>query len=220
MKVDGENNTIEQQQRTQTHNPSSEMGRDAFMKLLVAQLRNQDPLDPMDSRDFIAQLSQLTSVEKLIEIEGRLQDANASAQEASKVQSSALIGKQVVADSSSVRISDFGSADLHFDLEAPASDVTVSIRDAEGNEMRTLSTTNAGMGPQSMTWDGRNMAGERLPAGEYHMVVSATGEGGQEVLARNRVSGLVEGVSYEGGEPALIIGGAQVSFSDLLSVSQ
>lgn len=187
---------------------STDLDRDAFMQLLVTQIRNQDPMDPMDTRDMMAQLTQLTSVEHLIGIEQGVQTLGVASASIANAQVAGFVGKTVTADSSSLRLEEAGSAPGAFDLDARASNVTVTIRDEEGRVVRTLELEGDRFpGTHRYEWDGMDDAGNRLSPGRYRVEVAATDSRGNPVGADTEVRGTVTGVSYEHGYPELILDG-------------
>jgi len=202
----------------QTQTDDSQMGRDAFMKLLVTQLQNQDPMDPMDTKQMVTQLSDLTSVEQLVAIEGRMQALEVGVAGMSNAQVSSLVGKNVTADTSTLRIGDDGEAKGAFRLDGSASEVTVTIRGADGEVVRELELGEMLGGEHVYEWDGTNEQGERMPAGRYTVDVAATDEDGTPVSVRREVEGVVQGVSYEDGYPELLVGEARLLLGDVRSI--
>ncbi|MEM6955740.1 MAG: FlgD immunoglobulin-like domain containing protein [Myxococcota bacterium] len=198
---------------------STSMGRDDFMQLLVAQLQNQDPLEPMDSEQMVTQLSQLTSVEELVAIEGRMQALEIGISSVNNTQVSGLVGKTITADGSQLNLRADGGVGSAIELDAPASEVTVTIRNAAGEAVRTLELGAAPAGPLAFDWDGLDASGNRMPEGRYRVEVDAKNENGQPVGASMDVSGLVSSVDYEGGFPELVIGERRVLLGDVRSIA-
>jgi len=203
-----------------TANPKSQMGKDAFMKLLVAELKNQDPMNPMESRDMIAQLSTLSSVEKLNAIEGQLDVLSGIQSGASAIQNAALIGKRVVADTRSMMLQAQGATGGNFELMGPAAGVSVKVRDGEGTLVKSLELGAQSIGPRKFTWDGLSEQGARAPAGTYTFEITAKNAAGLPVVTSTRVSGLVSEVTYENGAPEVVVGGSRVPLGDVTSIAQ
>jgi flagellar basal-body rod modification protein FlgD len=198
--------------------PKSTLDRDAFLRLLVTQLQNQDPLDPMDAREMVTQLSELTGVEKLESIETQLATLQIASAGMANVQASGLVGRTVTADLSSLRVEDAGEATGAYTLDGSASRVTITVRDAEGNVLRTLETPGGLPGSHAYSWDGLDDEGNRVPPGRYRVEVEATSESGAPVGVRGEVRGMVTSVSYEGGFPELRIGDTRVLLGDVTSI--
>ncbi|MBI2893699.1 MAG: hypothetical protein HYY06_09120 [Deltaproteobacteria bacterium] len=198
---------------------TSEIGRDAFMKLLVAQMRNQDPLDPMEARDFVTQLSQLTGVQELVTIGERVQALEIATAGVANTQVATLTGKTVTAKADTIRLEENGPGQTAFQLDGRAKEVTVTIRDESGQVVRTLELGESFPGSHSIVWDGNDASGQRAAAGRYTVEVAAKDESGNAVGTSTKVTGIVTGVSYENGYPELIVGEARVLLGDVVSIS-
>ena len=200
--------------------PETDLDRDAFMRLLVAQIRNQDPMDPMDTRDMMSQLTELTSVEHLIGIEEQLSAVQVGTASVANAQVASFVGRTVEADTSALRLDEAGAASGAFLLDGRAEQVTVTIRDAEGRAVRTFELGEHFAGAHGYSWDGLNDAGARLPAGRYRIELSATDAEGAVVPVHTKVRGAVTGVSYEDGFPELVLDDThRVRMGDVREVS-
>ncbi|MGB0680157.1 MAG: flagellar hook assembly protein FlgD [Polyangiales bacterium] len=196
----------------------SQLDRDAFMQLLVTQLQNQDPLDPMDPREMVTQLSELTSVEHLMGIEQQLTALDTGMASLANVQASNFVGSQVVADGSSLHLDTQGSATGSFTLPAAADRVEVAIRDSSGQTVQTLNLGRTAAGGHDFVWDGQSAGGERLTAGHYSVDVRATGANGQPLSVSTQVTGVVQAVRYDRGMTELSVGDRHFRLSDVVSV--
>lgn len=196
------------------------LGRDDFMKLLVAQLRNQDPDNPVDTKELVTQLSQLTSVEQLISMNDRLESLEKATNTSSANQSAGLIGKTVSAEQNKINLSATGVSATAVNLQRDAAKATVSVSNAAGRVVRTFDLTNTKAGQQKIEWDGRGDDGIRAAEGTYTVNVTATDANDQPVDASMSVSGLVTGVSYENGYPELVLGTIRVPLSGVTSIGQ
>jgi len=202
---------------------STEMGKDDFLKLLVAQLSNQDPTNPMKGQEFAAQLAQFTSVEQLTNISdqiGEQQGSNdALARSINSGIASDLIGRTIEAEGNSVALPNEGEASLSFDVSAPASKVTVTIRDAAGNPVRTRTLEDLPAGSETITWSGTNDDGDRLPEGTYSFDVTATDAQGNAVPTSTYLSGTVDRVTFSQEGTLLWVNGTQVAMGNVRSVA-
>lgn len=201
-----------------TADQSSGVSRDAFMKLLVTQLQNQDPLDPMDSRQMVSQLTELTSVEQLLTIDHRLQALEVATAGLANTEVASLVGKTVTADSSALRLEGDGQVTSVYSLAGAADEVTIEIKDAEGNVVRTLSPGAQQSGMNEVTWDGLMEDGTRAPAGRYRMEIKAKDVDDHEIVATTEITGRVDGITYENGYPELLIGRARVLLGDVQAI--
>lgn len=198
----------------------SSLGPDAFLRLLVTQIRNQDPMQPMDTEGMMQQLTQLTSVERLVAIDDRLASLSVATAGMANSQAADLVGRTVEADSSRLVIGDGESVTGAFHLNAPAADAEVEIRDAEGRVVRTLHTGPRAVGNATFTWDGKLEDGTPAPAGQYQISVSATNAEGGPVSSELRVRGTVDAIHYDGGYPVLEIDGAEVMMGDVRTIER
>jgi flagellar basal-body rod modification protein FlgD len=199
--------------------PAQEIGRDAFMKLLVTQLRNQDPLDPTDAKEFVTQLSQLTGVEQLVGIGERVQALEIATAGIANTQVAGLTGRTVTANADTIRLGESGAGRTAYQLDGRATEVTVTIRDESGSVVRTMRLGEAFAGSHAVEWDGNDDTGARAAAGRYSVEIAAKDEAGHAVGTSTRVTGPVTGVSYENGYPELIVGEARVMLGDVVSIS-
>ncbi len=203
-----------------TANPKSALGKDAFMKLLVAQLKQQDPLNPASSTDMVAQIAQLTSVEKLDGINQTLSQMQSQNSSMAGTQSTGLLGRQVKADGSRISVVSGMPAHSQFEVSAQASSVTATIRDSANNIVRVLDFGATAAGTHGFQWDGTDAGGNRLPDGRYSFDVAAQDAAGHAVSTSTQVSGLVTQVTYNNGTPELDVAGSRVQLGDLVSISQ
>ena len=192
----------------------------SFMRLLVAQIRNQDPLQPMDTTAMMTQLTQLTQVERLVAIDGRLLDLSVATASVANAQAADLAGRTVEADTSQLLVSEGSVSAGAFELDRAASQVRVEIRDASGLVVRTLELGPETAGPVRFEWDAHDEHGGRVSPGRYRISVVAADADGNEVDARTAIRGVVDAVSYEHGYPELEIGGAHVLLGDVRSVAR
>ena len=203
-----------------TTNPNGTMNRDDFMKLLVAQLQNQDPEQPADSKELITQLSQLTSVEKLVTMNDTLAHLELGLASLANTQVSGLVGKHVSADTKSVFVADSGTASVPYSLAGRADKVVITLRDADGAVVRREELGSTFPGSRTFTWDGMGADGNRVPVGRYTVEVSASTTAGGPVAASTAVSGLVTSIDYAKGYPEIVIGEARVMLGDVTSIAQ
>ena len=198
---------------------SGQITRDDFMRLLIAQLQNQDPLSPMDNQEFAVQLATFNSLEQLVGLNEKLESLASQQGLASQFNSAALIGKQVVGKGSEVNLGAVDDASLHWELAANAAKVTVNVLNSSGAIVRQIELGSQTAGAQSATWDGKNSLGERLPPGMYSFEVIATDSSGNVLPVSKQVRGLVTGVNLEGAEPILEIGQLRISLSAVTAIT-
>jgi len=202
---------------------NSEMGQQEFLQLLVAQMRNQDPINPLDSKEFAAQLAQFNSVEQLINVNSGLSTLQGSQDmmSASLTNSMAasMTGKHVKALSSEIYLAPGGQSNIQYKLQNSALDVEIVIRNESGSEVRREKLSGVAGGDNQWSWDGRNDAGDRMADGNYHVEIQASNEG-SKVNALTYVEGTVGKVRYTGSGVFLHVNGVNVSIGDVEEVAQ
>jgi len=198
---------------------STGMNKDDFLKLFVTQLQNQDPLNPQDSSQFISQLAQLTQVEQAYNTNTNLQSMLNQGGNSMSMASVSLIGKQVEATGSQVNLQSGTSSNVNFNLAGDASQVTVSVLDASGAVVKTMTGGAMPAGEGSLAWDGTNNAGAALASGAYSFSVAAANASGASVAGTPLIKGRVDGVDMSGATPVLSIGGVKLNLTDVTSVS-
>lgn len=196
------------------------MGKDAFLKLLVAQIAHQDPLKPMDDTAYVAQLAQFSSLEQQTNSNKMLELLATQQQGLANTASLGLVGKNVTVHGGSVTLGNDGIGSVApFTLGDSADKVTVTVRDASGNTIRTMDLGAQKNGRTDFRWDGRSDSGVSQPAGRYTVSVNAVKTNGQQVAVDQQSTGKVQAVSFDGGITKLILdSGLSVSASDLVQV--
>jgi flagellar basal-body rod modification protein FlgD len=195
---------------------SGNLDKDDFLQLLVTQLKYQDPSTPLDSQALVSQLAEFSSLETLNNIQTSLESALVLDQSLNNTYITSLIGKDVHAYGDTVRY-EGSSLDLEYNLAADA-DVTVTVKDEDGNVVRTIEAGNQTKGDQSIAWDGMNDYGETVEDGKYTFEVTATDDAGSTVTAYTYVNGSVEGITFVSGSPYLVVNGANINLGDVISV--
>jgi flagellar basal-body rod modification protein FlgD len=204
---------------TGTTTGSDELGKNEFLQLLVAQMQYQDPLEPMSNSDFVAQLAQFSNVEQLQGVNEGINLLGVQQMGMTNAQASSFIGKEVEVKSNEFTVAESDTAaHAAFTLADDATTVTVEIRDAEGNVVRTLDLDAQSEGEVQIDWDLLDDNGNKADAGTYTIDVSAADADGNTVSWESSVRGVVTGVSYENGYPELQIGDVSVMLSDILGV--
>lgn len=208
------------QGNTQAQGKSS-LGQQEFLQLLVAQMRNQDPVNPMDGAEFASQLAQFNSVEQLISVNQGL-DQLAMSQDLmgsslTNSMAASLTGKDVRALSDQVFLSSEGEAEINFKLNDSASDVEIIVRTASGAEVRRENLSGIPSGDSAWTWDGLNNNGERMGEGEYTVEVVAK-NGANNVGALTFIEGFASKVRYTSQGVYLSVNGIDIPIGDVEEV--
>ena len=200
------------------------MGQADFLRMLVEQLKAQDPLNPMEGQEFASQLATFTSLQELQGIGATLeQSLDASlllTATFNNTMATSLIGKVVQAEANSVTVSASGGTTLAYDLAETATDISIEILDADGNVVRTLNVTSQKEGQHEAAWDGLNSEGQHVAAGTYTYRVNARDADGNTVQATTFFEGRVTEVRYEDGSVILMVGDRRVQLGDVISLRE
>ena len=199
-----------------------ELGKDDFLALLVAKLENQDPLSPMEDEDFIAQLAQFSSVEQLTNIADEMAESNEwdylQMQSINNVMAAGLIGKQVEASYDSIYYDQETNPRITLTVDKYAEELTLKIRNSEGDIVATLEEENVQPGKHTFEWDGKDNFGNRVDAGAY--TVEATARSGSSTFNPTLgMIGTVEAVTYRDGTAYFRVDGMEIPFGDVSSIS-
>jgi flagellar basal-body rod modification protein FlgD len=193
------------------------MGKEDFLALLVAQLQNQDPLNPSDPTEFTAQLAQFSSLEQLFTINSNLGQMVEMQGQSSSVYALEMIGQNAVVEGNEFALSG-ESAQLGVELESAAEGVTLYVMDQNGANVKTLEQTALSAGSHFIEWDGTNDAGTAVEPGTYRLVATANYGGGVELPARTLVVSEVKGVDFNLENPQIITDLGNFNVSDVKSV--
>jgi flagellar basal-body rod modification protein FlgD len=191
---------------------------DTFLSLLTTQLKNQDPLSPLDSNQFTQQLVQMSSVEQQIQTNSLLQQIsqNTAAGIAAAV---GLIGKTVKAVSNTATLNG-GTANWTYNLPGGVTDLKLTVLNAAGQVVDAAAPGDMSAGDHSFAWNGKDMTGAPLPDGDYTLQVSAKDATGADVGANVFVQGPVTSVEQSNGKTLITVNGTQVDWTTVSSITQ
>lgn len=177
--------------------------QDRFLTLLITQLRNQDPLNPMENEQITSQLAQLSTVQGIQQLNDTLLALSGQMDVSQSMQAAALIGKDVLVPGSKISLgSDPDNPEVKIatpfgiDLMSPADKVVVYVLDGSGAVVREMEVDINTSGVYSLEWDGRDNNGVVLPDGAYNVEVKATIGDGAPVAAEALRYGRVDSVAY------------------------
>lgn len=197
---------------------NSELGKDEFLSLLVTQLQYQDPLDPMDNSQFVAQLAQFSSLEQMTNLNSAYADQSALIQSMNNNLTASFVGQEVVVSNDTFRLSEGDTVKVGAYLNSAAGEVRVEVLDANGQTVRSLHMHNVRAGTQVIEWDGLDAAGKAVAEGKYSISVEAVDVAGNEIDAYALIAGKVDSVSFDQGSAYLSVAGTQVPIGTLIQV--
>lgn len=196
---------------------STQATQDRFLSLLVAQMKNQDPLNPLDNAQVTSQMAQLSTVQGIENMNNSLQSLAASLGANQMAQAANLIGRGVLVPGDTIRPAEFEDI-IGFELSRPADSVKVDIFDAAGGLVRSLNLGAREDGVNALAWDGLTNSGSAAPDGQYRFKVEAI-QGGQPLSSTALHLGLVSSVSQGSqGVQLNLLGDEQVSYADIRQI--
>jgi flagellar basal-body rod modification protein FlgD len=199
---------------------NNQLGKDAFMSLLLTQMKNQDPTNPLKSHEMAAQLAQFTSLEKLHNINESVEGLRKDNQPNHNFQALSFIGKSITTDNSKIsRVDTISHHDVRFILGADAQKITMSIKDADGGVIRKLEFNGLKQGKNEINWNGMTEDGREAPTGDYTIAFEAVGSNGHKIAVETRTEGTISGVNFTPKGPQLMIGKQVVNMADVKSIS-
>ncbi len=195
------------------------LDREAFLKLLVAQLSHQDPLQPMEGTEFVTQLAQFTAVEQQLIQSSKLDLISLQMTGLANNEAAGLVGKQVTVRGKGVAFDGMTPTATSVTLGAKAETVKVEVRGPDGEIVRTMDLPGHGAGAMPLNWDGKTDEGATAAPGTYTMEVTAEDADGKPVNVTQDVTGTVVSVNFDKGYPELVLdSGVRAPISDLVSV--
>jgi flagellar basal-body rod modification protein FlgD len=177
-----------------------------FLKLLVTQLNNQDPLNPLDNAQLTSQLAQMSTVSGIEKLNGAVQSLLAQSGSSQVLQSAALIGRTVLVPGKEVAVKDGAPEKFGIDLAGAADSVKVSVKNAAGDTVRSFDLGALPPGVRMIEWDGKTNTGTAAPDGAYTLSVMAKA-GTDDVPALGLTYGKVASVAQVYGGASLDLGG-------------
>ncbi|WP_342361053.1 flagellar hook assembly protein FlgD [Terrarubrum flagellatum] len=202
---------------TSTSNQMIASNFQTFLTLLTTQLKNQNPLDPLDTNQFTQQLVQFASVEQQLKTNDTLTALLTAAQSTNLSNAVGFVGKTVTANGATATLSD-GSTKWNVNLPRDAKTVTLTVTDSSNNVVWTEQKSMSA-GDNAYTWNGKTSTGTLAPAGSYKLTVSAVDASGASMTPSLAYTGVVTGVSVSGGTTTLKVGDYSIPISDVTSVS-
>jgi len=197
-----------------------------FLTLLTTQLKNQDPLNPMDNGALTSQLAQISTVEGITNLNTTLQSIGSQINTSQALDTAGLLGASVLVSGTNILLGTDSTSGgriatpFGFDLQSPAADVTVQIFDADGKVVNSVDLgAQKTAGILSYNWDGKGTNGEAMPDGKYSFTVKAVAADGSAISADPLNYGQVSSIAYGSSGPIMNLGSAgTASLTDIRKV--
>jgi len=178
-------------------NTSAQQIQNQFITLLVSQLQNQDPLNPMNNSQITSQLAQISTVSGIQSLNSSVSNLISTMNSNQSLQAASLIGKTVLVPNNQITLTN-GQASGAVNLTSPTSQLLINIQDASGNILQTINLGSQGTGTVPFSWNGTTASGQTLPSGLYSVTASAL-ENGTQTTMPILASGTVGSVSINNG---------------------
>ncbi|WDY59453.1 flagellar hook assembly protein FlgD [Pseudomonas sp. PSKL.D1] len=195
------------------------LGKDAFLQLLVTQMQHQNPLDPQENGEFVAQLAQFSSLEGITSLNESVTSITNAMASSQALQASSLVGRSVVVQNDKAIVDTAESFNAQFVVPQAISEAKVTIKDSEGNTVKTIELGEQAAGYADFIWDGTNSSGEKVDPGTYTFTATTTVDG-ESVQMNTLLPAKVTSVSFNAtGEMVLNLAGVgKVSLSDVQTI--
>ncbi len=189
------------------------LGKDAFLQLLVTQLKNQNPLSPQDNGAFVAQLAQFSSLEGINTLNDSVNNISSNFSSSQALQASSLVGRSIITQTDKALVDTSKSMTGSVAVTAESGNVSVKITDKNGTLVRTLDMGAQNPGRSNFIWDGKNDKGEVAAAGTYTFTATTKNDNGDAVALATSLPATVTSVtlSKTGGEMLLNLAGGMGS---------
>ncbi len=204
---------------TSTRVSKNTLDKDSFLLLLTTQLQHQDPLSPMNSDQFVAQLAQFSQVEGLDNIGKKIDSLVMAQANANQMNVSTLVGKQVSFRADHLALTKGSTSTFDISLDGSADTTSVNIMDGYGRVVRTLQLGARDAGSSEVKWDGLDEQGRQCATGDYYLTVAGARIDGTKVSAASMVRGVVTGVDFDGQVPQLIVAGQRVALGNVTQIA-
>ncbi len=221
MPVDGvnNNNNIFTNATQSSDSNSNTLDKDAFLKLLVAEIQNQNPLEPMDNQKFLDQMTQFTTMEQMTNMTESFQGFISQMQSTTRLQASAVVGKYAVVEGNTISFRDNNAEGIVYNVEENG-DIKIRIKDVNGNIIKEDSIGFKEAGIYGYKWDGRNGSGVLQTEGTYYYEMTNTDKSGTETKFGGVDGGLVEAVQFVDDDIYVVVNDKKYNFKKIIEITE
>ena len=195
-----------------------DMDREAFLKLLVAQLKNQDPLEPMADVEFVSQLTQFSNLEQVMKTNTKLDELSVATGAQVSSQAINMVGRTVIVPGDHLSLAAEGEAEMKIQVPSTMVGGEINITDKDGQLVRRISLNASAPGTARAVWDGLDMNGDRAPEGTYRVSGTGVSPDGSEVPLDILAPARVDAVVWANGVPQLRIFDRLIPLSEVREV--
>jgi flagellar basal-body rod modification protein FlgD len=214
--------TTQSTAQTTTASTQGTLGKNDFLNLMIAQLKYQDPMSPMDGTQFASQLAQFSSLEQLTNLNTNVENSiNANyvlTQSINNTMSASLIGKSVKLSGSSVQYANQDNVQLGYNLPSDAVSAQVNVYDSNGNIVKTINNAPTSSGDHQLSWDFTDNNGNKVPVGTYTFDVTAKDTSQSDMTATYFKYGTIDGIKFSDSGAQLMVDGVTYSLSDISEI--
>jgi len=194
---------------------SNTLGQEDFLTLLVAQLQNQDPLNPADATEFTAQLAQYSQLEQMFTLNDTMEEMAVAQNNSQRITALSLMGKDILVEGNTFEFTE-GPVELGYRINGTVTDASLTIQDQQGKTVAEIDVEAYSSGNHSVTWDGKDSDGNDLEPGTYTILAqSVTGEDNTTSYITPLVRSQVTGVNLEGTAPLIVTGTGEYSVDSI-----
>lgn len=184
---------------------SKTLGQSDFLSLLVAQLKNQDPLNPSDPTEFTSQLAQYSQLEQLFNLNDSMGNLSTAQTNSERLSSLSLIGQDVIVDNSDFTLGS-DPVQIGYKADGTATSIKLNILNSTGKTVATIAADGLSAGNHFLTWDGKDAGGNMLAAGTYTIAIDAKNSVGASTTVSPLVRAAVTGIDLSGSESKIVTG--------------
>ena len=212
-------NYVDPKRKVDGHgNPS--LDKDAFFKLMLTQLKQQDPTNPLKNHEMAAQLAQFSTLEQMSNMNSTLTKIEGKNSEPQNFQALNLIGKTVAGDSSKIARSQFDKGhDFNFNATQEMTEATVKVMNDKGEAVREFKLHNLKEGANKITWNGMNESGDKQAPGDYQFKIEAKNKLGDKVNVKTDFEGKISGIRFAADGPVLQVGQQSIKMRDVRQIT-